>query len=438
MSYELLLRNSPVRMSVSLPEKTFLGGQVSFDVVINSDVVTTVPDAVLQMQYPVGFRFARSNPTPDRSTNTWKLGNLTPGFTKTITITGTLTGILQDQKLFTARIGTSVATDPLTIKNIYSSTTAQTALYEPFLSVGIIPNATLLNSDYIITPGTDTDVRVVWKNTLGIPLEHAKITVYLSGNAFVPEQVKPGSGFYDKSAGTITWTESENQNLRLIGTNASGEMSFGFSTNIPDTLFIQAGKQYSLEAYASIDAIDQAGATLSVADTAHQFMRFSSQANLTASASYKNPSIKNTGPITPTVGTETTYAINWKISNTTNPLTKTKVTATLPLWANWKSVIVPLSENNNLVYNNTTREITWNIGDVARGTGYGTTNPKQVVFQVGVKPVDSQIGNVITIIGDSVLSAVDSETQTTITVTQKPITTKLLNEVQSGNGAVVK
>lgn len=436
ISYELLLRNSPVRMNVSLPEKTFLGGQVSFDVVINSDVITTVPDAVLQVQYPVGFRFARSNPTPDRSTNTWKLGNLTPGFSKTITITGTLTGVLQDQKLFTARIGTSATTDPLTIENIYSSTTVQTALYEPFLSVGIIPNATLLNSDYIITPGTNTDVRVVWKNTLGIPLEHAKITVHLSGNAFVPEQVKPGSGFYDKSAGTITWTESENQSLRLIGANSSGEMSFGFSTNIPDTLFIQAGKQYNLEAYASIDAIDQTGALLSVADTAHQFMRFSSQANLTASASYKNPSIKNIGSITPVVGKETTYAINWKISNTTNPLTKTKVTTTLPIWATFKSVIVPLSENNNLVYNNATREITWTVGDVARGVGYGTNNPRQVLFQIGVKPVDSQVGNPLTIINESVLTAVDSETETSITVNQKPITTKLLNENQAGNGSV--
>jgi hypothetical protein len=102
----------------------------------------------------------------------------------------------------------------------------------------------------------------------------------------------------------------------------------------------------------------------------------------------------------------------------------------LPIYVNWKSVIVPQSEAANISYNEVTRQLLWNVGEVPAGTG-GNLPAKQVALKIGVTPVSSQVGSAPELTGALTLTGRDGYTNQDVTLAKRPMTTALLNE---GNG----
>ena len=142
---------------------------------------------------------------------------------------------------------------------------------------------------------------------------------------------------------------------------------------------------------------------------------------MTKALYYSGP-FTNTGLIPPKVEKETTYTVVWSLSNTANNISKGVVTSSLPSWIRFVGTISPNTED--LTYNPSTQEITWNIGSIAKGTGI-TGAGRSVSFQIAFIPSLSQVGTIPVIINDAILTGHDDFANVDIRVSKTPLRTQL-------------
>ena len=166
-------------------------------------------------------------------------------------------------------------------------------------------------------------------------------------------------------------------------------------------------------------------------------IRIISDVGFAAKALYYSGPFTNTGPVPPKVEKETSYTIVWSLSNTANNISKGVVRSSLPSWMKFAGPILPTGED--LVYNPSTKEITWNIGRIPKGTGI-TTADRSVSFQVIFTPSLSQARTTPIIINDAILTGHDDFANVEVRVNKTSLRTLLNNDplFSSVGGMVVE
>ena len=151
----------------------------------------------------------------------------------------------------------------------------------------------------------------------------------------------------------------------------------------------------------------------------------SSDLAFSANPTYYSGPFSNTGSIPPKANEPTTYTVTWTVTNSANPLSSGVATAQLPTYVEWVGTASPSSEL--ISYDNTSRTITWNFGQVPAGAG--VTGPARVVaFQVRLKPSTSQVGTSPDLVLPVSVSAKDTFTGDTLTTTKLAVSTLLEND----------
>ena len=144
----------------------------------------------------------------------------------------------------------------------------------------------------------------------------------------------------------------------------------------------------------------------------------------------------NTGPIPPKADKETTYTITWSLSNTTNDIKNTVVTTTLPVGVEWKAETSPSGEK--LSYDPSSRVVTWAVGNVSAGVGYGYA-PREASFKVGLTPSINQIGTSPILTSSINVSATDSYTEKQVISSTQELNTRYVDATFiNGREIVVK
>jgi hypothetical protein len=143
----------------------------------------------------------------------------------------------------------------------------------------------------------------------------------------------------------------------------------------------------------------------------------------------------NSGPIPPKVEQKTTYTVVWSLSNTANNISKVQVRSSLPSWVKFMGNFSPATED--LVYNDSTKEIVWNVGSIPKGTGITETG-KDVSFQVELSPSLSQLNTTPVIINSATLTGHDDFANVDVKVNKTLLNTRLLGDPSfPSNGGVV-
>jgi hypothetical protein len=114
------------------------------------------------------------------------------------------------------------------------------------------------------------------------------------------------------------------------------------------------------------------------------------------------------------------YTLTWTVLPTDNPLAAVTASAILPPSVTWTGTIVPSTET--ISYSADTGVVTWNIGSLPKATS--TPKSRTVSFQVKVKPTKSQVGSPLTLLGETIVTATDTVTQTTIETKKPGLTTR--------------
>lgn len=424
------IRTSPITITLAAPDKAIPNQEIPLKFTIIGNGTATLPNTAMVVQYPDGFTFNRAEPSPTFGSTVWYLGDVPPGVNRTITVYGSLAGSITDLKTIRASVGSQNASNEQLLDTTYNELAQVIPLSNAFLDASIaVANQT--GATIPIASNQQVRVRIPFKNTLSVPLTNVQLAVSLSGSAYDPSLVEPISGFFDSVNNKILWTKQQDPSLDSINPGETGDVTFSIRPRILTGTSAATNPVIKV----SLDVLGyQAGGTKLTAEGIDaKTFTVNSDLTLLARTIHYTGALENTGPMPPVPNKETTYTLELKITNTRNRVTGAVVTTTLPTYVTWKNVMLPQSESSNVSYNEVTRQLIWNVGDVPAGTG-STTGPRMLSLKVGITPSTQQSGGVPLLTDSIILTGKDAFTNQDLSITKLPLSTQLLND---GKGAGV-
>jgi hypothetical protein len=420
--YPLNFTSSPVSISVDGANEAISGQPSEIAVTIVSNSSMPLRDVLLSAQYPFGFKVNDAIPEAS-SPGFWALGDLGPGQKKVVTIYGVLTGETGDERVFHFTAGTRKDATKNSVDTALSQIAFHSSISQPFLKLNLAINE-ISGKTVTVSPGDKVNVAVNYQNNLTSVIENAVIVAKLSGIEFDGATVRSNDGFYRSTDGVMFWDKATTGGkLERLAPGDKGSVSFSFT--MPSTADLQGtlNPRIEISVNAAGNRIAETGVPQVLQSTARGVVAAASDLTLIAEGLYYTNPYGSTGPIPPKANTETTYAIVFTLTNTTNAISGATLTAELPAYVRWLGRHSPPSEN--MTFNQRDGTVTWDIGEIAPGAGLNGAAPRQAAFAIGFTPSASQIGTQPVLLRSIVLKGTDASSTVPITRAIEDLTTNL-------------
>ena len=226
-NYTFTITSAPLSITLKTVNSIATGQPLAIVVGVRSNATTVLSGIAVAAQYPSGF-----TPTSNASatsTSFFSIGTLQPGQEKDFTIQGTMSGTDNTQLAFEFTVGTANSDGTQTLGVAYASQEAQITITKPFLATSLSLNNSSTNP-VVVSAGQPISGIVTWMNTVTSAITNGEVIVKLSGNALDPSSVTTPGGFYNSSAGTITFTGQTEPSLATLNAGDNGTGSFTLST----------------------------------------------------------------------------------------------------------------------------------------------------------------------------------------------------------------
>lgn len=428
------IQSTPIELAVEGPETGVSNQESTFEVTVTSNATAITENVMLRAEYPQGFVYADATPQPSYNTYVWYLGDLAPGESRTVEITGTLGAETGSEMPFRFYLGTEDPAREAEIATLFSSELKSVRLIPAFINASVIVNdGSASGTVATVAPGARIEIDIPWTNTLPVAVNNAVITASFSGSAYDASSIDTISGFFDSNQNLIRWDGSNTSGLDVIEPGATGTLSF---TMMPKPLVSGGSTVISSPAIVvavNVEGVNTGGSVQGLQQIASKEIKVASQLSLEPRTLYFDGPFQNAGDVPPSVGAETEYTLSWRVSNTSNRIEDAKLTTRLPAYVVWKSATSPAGQD--IQYNNVTRELVWNIDTVDAGAGF-TKASEEVYFKVGITPSTSQQGSTPALTESLVLIGNDTYTGEPVRVVRNPHTTQLLNDISVESGRV--
>ena len=422
-SYALAISSTPLSVSVDALAETVSDAPLTFTLTVRSNTAIAMNNIVLDVTLPFGF-------TPTSSSlpftnGAFVIGTLAPGATEQVTLTGTLSGQDNDQRVFHFTVGTASSSKDPTLAVSYMTQDASVTIAEPFITTSLTLNSTPLDRA-VLAPGSSQNVALSYKNTLAVPVTDARIVVALSGSALQYDSIRAINGFYNSVDHTIVFSKDTNPALATLVPGASGQGSFSFSTAPAGTT---PSPTISFAISASGTRVGQSNVPEQVTTSAIDTVKVNATVALSARASRVATPFAESGPVPPQPNQPTTYTILWNAQNPGSMIAGGVVTATLP---NYVTYTNQTSGQGTFSYDRITRTVTWHPGDLVQG------GSAEGAFQVSLTPSTSQKGALVLLTSGSAFSGYDRFAGVQITASAEPASTETKGDpgYVPGNGTV--
>ena len=423
-SYEVTINSTPINLSIDAPLTISPNQDIILNVKVTLNSTRTASKILLKLDYPLGFQFKSSLPTPTLGNNIWSLGDMAPGAERSVAITGKMLDVFDgEEKTFHIRSGSQSSADKSAFDVVFNSLSHIITIQKPFIEARLFVNG-VSGREYASSAKSQIYGTIEWTNNLDTKVNDLEIRAKILGNAVNRKTINAERGFYDSLSNTITWDRNSINQFREANPGDFGSVKFSFSPlslfSAGDGLLLDpsvnieisiSGKQL-VEGYAAKDLKNSDAGTI----------RIISDVGLMTRALYYSGPFKNIGPIPPKVENQTSYTIVWSLSNTANNISKGVVRSSLPSWVRFVGPISPVGED--LIYNPSNKEIVWNIGAIPKGTGL-TKEGRSVSFQVSLTPSLSQVGTSPIIVNDAVLTGHDDFANVDVKVNKTSLHTAL-------------
>lgn len=412
------IKASPLDLRITAPQEAASGENVEYDIDYKNLSTRSFGDLRIKAEYPDGFEFKESDPAPAEGKETWYVGNLDLNQSGQIVIKGVMTGIKDEAKIIKISLG-NLASDGSFVT--YSEKEEITKIKGlPLSIVQTVEN----NADNVVNPGDKVYYNLKYKNEGDIGIRNVIITLEINTSVLDFSKLELDNGSYDSSKGAITWKASDIPGLKNLEPGQGGEIRFSIPVVNIVPVKSAADKNFTIDSVAKIDSPDiptPLGSNKTIA-TSVLSLKLNSKVILEAKGYYNDSNIKNSGPIPPQIGKETTYTLHWLITNVSNDISNVEVSAFLPTGVKWTGKTYPDSET--ISFNDRTNEILWQVGKLDNGVGV-LNSPREVSFQIGITPESNQLKKFITLLNASTLNAKDLFTANDIIVEIKEKNTQL-------------
>jgi hypothetical protein len=428
-TFEVLMGSSPFLLDIDYPKEVNSGQQMTLSITITSNSNVVMKNSLIKVEYPYGFTYKSSNIKPLRDDSVWNIGDLRNGDKKVLTINGVLLG----QNLEDRSFQISAGTQSLDLSKDFDAT-----LVASIITVGIRKSffdLSVTSSNLgVVDVGQIVPININWQNTLPDRIVGGRIEARLSGNVFDESSVSVSNGgFYRSTNDTISWDKNSTAILNDILPGEDGRVAFTLSS-FSNQAQVRSIKNPHIDVHVTMFGERSGTDTTTIFSEADITIKLKSILTIVARSYRSIGSIVNTGLIPPRADKETTYAIAWTLTNTTNDLKDVSVDTKLPEGVEWKGVISP--QNERVSYDPDTRSVTWTVGNVSYGTGF-TNSPREVFFQVGLTASITQIGSTGILITKTNIEATDTYTETQIKLVADTVTTHYSDPLYNINDDVI-
>ncbi|MDB5204826.1 MAG: protein of unknown function with transrane region [Candidatus Taylorbacteria bacterium] len=425
-SYEVMIGSAPLTLSVDGLKEVNANQDytLTLNVVSNSDQV--VKDVLLTASLPFGYEVASTTPLPIPKTTVWNLGDIEANGKRTIVIKGKMYGDHNDEdRYFKISVGTKDAKVPTQVSGVISAVTQQVTIKEPFIGVLLsYERNSPAGVDYIARSGTTLSSNINLTNNLDVPIYDVEVESKITGPIVVPNTFKPNGGFYDSNLGVIRWNKSYDKNLENILPNNNIDEPYTFSlfkSSVAQSLKI-THPVFTTDITVKAKRRLESGVPENIVSTIHKDIKVETDARFSAQVTHNTGPIENEGDLPPKVGKQTQYTVTWAITNTFNELGEAKVSAILPDYITWNNIVVGPGEK--VTYNPDSRQVDWDVGGM-NAQSNGKVALRQVSFQIGFIPSQSQVQTSPILVGVANFTARDTFTNTSLSGTNEVLTTQL-------------
>jgi len=426
---EFTIGSSPVSISIESLSEAIAGDPLVLTINVRSNAATPLNNVVLQGQYPFGFTVTSASPQADAGGTLWRLGNMAPGSTKTIKLTGAIQGQDGDERIFRFLAGTNSDQTDTQIKVPFLTMPHTLTVHKPFITGSISVNGQS-GKTVSVAAGKALQGVVKWQNNLSDAVSDVQLVLTFVGPALDKDAVSAANGFYQSANSSIIWSKDQDASLEDVPPGGESTFLFTFATLPPGagnmlitnpTITLNLMVAGTRQGGTSVPEKISSAASLSVA--------LASAASITAQTFHFSGPFTNIGPMPPRAETATTYSIVWTVKNSSNALANTVASATLPPYVEFVSAI----PGEGVTYDAPSRTVKWPIGDLKAGVGY-TLASRQAAFQVSLNPSTSQINTAPTLTGPLKLSGLDRFAQVQVESQAPAPTTKITGEGGFSNG----
>ncbi len=411
------ISSSPVTMTVEAVNTITSGQETEFTVTLASNSQTPLEGLLLKAEYPTGFSFSSSDPKPVAGENAWRIATLKPEEKRTITVKGLMSGKNPEKRVFKFSAGVANDKDPYELSSIYTTKAHELSLEAAFVNLDMTVNGKP-GDTVVLAPRESGLIEVTFTNTLADTIYDAVIEVVLSGNALDESSVGAGTGFYDSTKNTARWDKVDTPALREIVPGGSHTVTLSFNPIAPSEGLRTPEVKATVNVKGKRVSEDNAAQTLT--GTISRSVKVETQTSLASQVFHGSGPFTNSGPLPPVAEQETTYTVIMAYANGSNPLSDVVIEATLPPYVTWLDATQ--AANGSMSYNETTRTITWRIGDMEAGI----TNA--AAYQLSVLPSQSQVGTVPALVLEQRARAKDRFTNTTVRATTPDVATQPTDE----------
>jgi len=425
--FDVTISSAPINLTVDAPSEISPNQNITLNVKAILNATKAASKILVKLDYPVGFQFVSSNPSPSISNNIWSLGDLSPGTERDISITGKMVDVSDgEEKTFHIYSGTQSDSDSTVIGVVFNSLGQTVLIKKPFIEAKLFING-VYQSQYAVNTKTPIQGQINWANNLDTKVDNLQITAKLSGNALNRKTIVASEGFYNSSTDTIVWDKNSQSNFAEVNPGDSGSLSFSVS---PLSLFSDQNGMLpdptiNIEVSISGKQPLLGDTTTELDNSEEKVIKIISDVGLATKALYYSGPFQNSGPIPPQVEKETTYNVDWSLSNTSNSISKVQIVSTLPQWVRFVGPTSPSSED--ITYNPATQQVTWNVGGLQRGAGI-TEAGREAFFQVALLPSISQVGTAPVLLNDTVLTGHDDFANVDVRVNKTSLNTRLSSD----------
>lgn len=429
VEHEVIIRSTPVTVSITAPEEMVRGQVFEMIIDVASNSTTVVSNNLLKVDYPSGFELISATPEPDAFDHIWSVPSLSEE-TKSFVITGRLSAFEGQGQTFVTSFGKRSTQSQNEIETLLSRTTHTVEIQRPFLLTDLLVN-NKKDDTVSIRGGAEVDGEITIVNTLSDALQDVSVTLVLDGNLYNPTGVRAQSGFFDSNTKTLRWDKSTLSDLALLQPGQEVFLSFALPTV---DLVGRAGAVVNPELTMQVDVsgVEVNGQVREAENLAKATVIANSDIGVTTKVQHADGAFNNYGPMPPRVNQKTSYTITLQVINSSNEVENAELRFFLPSYVSWTDAVAPSVERNAVEYNETTREVQWNLGTLRSGLGINGSTPRSLSVQVEVLPSQSQVGDQIPLTSDIILSGKDSFTDSQLLFKKTAIENKLSDAGEVG------
>jgi hypothetical protein len=403
VEHRVFITALPFLFEITAPVEVVSQQEVQYQVRYRNNGTVTFPHLEVHMQYPRGFTFMSAEPrSMDHDTAVWSVENLKPGEERVISIRGVLAGEREEQKLMYGGIGTTREDGTFVMFRDHERRTKVVA--SPFLIIQTVNKSPISVS---AQAGETLTYVVQYKNDGNVGIRDAILTVEIDSpylNFGSLQFGQSASGAYLPSSKSIVWKASDMKALSRVEPGESGEVSFSINTYEDLKERFPDARELSIRSVAKIDSPDIPvlnGVTKVVASSP-ALVKINAPLVLELKGAYEDTTFPNSGPVPPVAGQETTYTFHYVVTGFLNNVENARVSMMLPATVRYTGKRSP--ENENMTFNERSNELVWDIGTLEPGKS------RELVFQIGVTPNTSGLGQEVVLITKNTFTGRDTFT----------------------------